>query len=731
MIVRKPFRLNQLAVLALTATMASAQQFPAPDQPQYQAQAQDQDPPSRVARISVVNGNVSLEPAGVDTFSQAELNFPLTAGDRVYADNQSQSELQTSGLALRLGNGADVTLSTLTDQVAQFGLAQGSVHLRTRDLTAPDGSAATVEVDTPNGTIVVQRAGDVRIDSYPQDDSTVVTVDAGQVEVTGNNLDQTLTANQSFRLSGSNPVYAERLRMPPTDRLDQFDQQQDAVWQQALAASADYVDPGMIGAADLGQYGDWSPNPDYGQVWFPRAVSADWVPYSNGHWAWVAPWGWTWVEAEPWGFAPFHYGRWATFNGRWGWVPGPSSAIFGGRPPRPVYSPALVAFVGGPRFSIALGFGGDSGAGVTAWFPLGPREAYTPWYHASPAYVNRVNVTNIYTRDPREFRANYNNRTTNVYVSNNTYINRPRATTAVPQRDFAAGRGIAQSQHIRMDDRTRGQLAQAPILPHPQVTPAAGAAQPQAPARALPPSMARPVETRQGPHPGLNPGGQLIPQQGTGSQPSRLGSAAPVNQRPPAQAQSPVQAAPPAQTTPQPGNRGRFQPNQPAPSGYPNQRDHGPGTPVAPTTTPAPAQAPARAQAPTTQPGPAQMQQPSRAQAPTPQPAPQQPQPRQPGASTPAPAPAFQRPNPRTPDQPRPLVNRTEPQQPQPSFVQQQQAIQRTEPGRPLGPQQVQNLRNGQPAGPHTEPAPRPAPAPANPPARPTSNARTPQSQPQ
>ena len=99
-----------------------------------------------------------------------------------------------------------------------------------------------------------------------------------------------------------------------------------------------------------------------------------------------------------------------------GWVPGPPPSLFAGqRPPRPVYSPALVAFVGGPRFSVSVGFGGQSGAGITAWFPLGPREAYQPWYHASPAYVNRVNVTNLYTRNAADVRATYNNRTSNVY----------------------------------------------------------------------------------------------------------------------------------------------------------------------------------------------------------------------------------------------------------------------------------------------------------------------------
>ena len=59
--------------------------------------SQGGDPPTRVARIGWAQGNVSLEPAGSDSFSGAQLNYPLSAGDRLYVDGNSLSELQTSG----------------------------------------------------------------------------------------------------------------------------------------------------------------------------------------------------------------------------------------------------------------------------------------------------------------------------------------------------------------------------------------------------------------------------------------------------------------------------------------------------------------------------------------------------------------------------------------------------------------------------------------------------------
>ena len=221
-----------------------------------------------------------------------------------------------------------------------------------------------------------------------------------------------------MRFVGS-PVAVQQVGMLPPDALDQIDLQRESTFNASLSVDENYLSPDMIGASDLPQYGDWVPSPDYGVVWYPRVVAMGWAPYQNGHWAWVAPWGWTWIEAEPWGFAPFHYGRWTQIDGRWGWIPGPPPGVWG-RPVRPVYSPALVVFVGG-------------GNGLTAWFPLGPGEPYQPWYHASAMYVNRVNVTNIYSRNAAEVRSAYVNRTSvvfNVNVVNRTNINRPVATMA-------------------------------------------------------------------------------------------------------------------------------------------------------------------------------------------------------------------------------------------------------------------------------------------------------------
>ena len=127
------------------------------------------------------------------------------------------------------------------------------------------------------------------------------------------------------------------------------------------------------------------------------------------------------------------------YGGGWCWVPGPIVV-------RPVYSPALVVFVGGPRFGISLSIGGGGGVG---WFPLGPREVYVPPYRSSVRYVQNVNITNT-TVNVVNVTNIYNNRD----VSRVTYMHRENAgaVTVVSRDTFVNARAVGGAA-VRVDPR--------------------------------------------------------------------------------------------------------------------------------------------------------------------------------------------------------------------------------------------------------------------------------------
>src|SRR6185369_9675195 len=185
------------------------------------------------------------------------------------------------------------------------------------------------------------------------------------------------------------------------------------------------------------------------------AVAADWAPYRAGHWVWVDPWGWNWVDDAPWGFAPFHYGRWAYVSTRWGWVPGPVEVA-------PVYAPALVAFVGGGGFGVNVSVGGPIG-----WFALGPGDAYFPGYYGGHDYFNRVNAGYVNQTVVNNYYGAWSSG--NVNYSQMSFANRdaPRALTAMPAAAFASGQAVASSA-VAVNRTT---MANARVLPRAMVTP--------------------------------------------------------------------------------------------------------------------------------------------------------------------------------------------------------------------------------------------------------------------
>jgi len=399
-----------------------------------------QDPPARAGRIGYVQGAVSFQPNGEGDWLDAVPNRPLTTGDNLWADRDARAEVQIGSTSIRLAPETSLTFLDLGSNIIQLRLSVGSVLFRVRHLD--DGE--NFEVDTPNLAFNVYQPGEYRVDVNENGDQTIARVFHGEGEITGGGSSYRLMEGQEGHFSGLDQLSYDVGGIGSQDDFERWafdlDRRQDNF------RSARYVSTEMTGYEDMDEYGDWRNVDGYGSVWSPRGVSADWAPYRYGHWVYISPWGWTWVEDEPWGFAPFHYGRWV-YADRWCWVPGPVAV-------RPVYSPALVAFVGGGGFSIGVGVG--SGVG---WFPLAPGEVYVPWYRTSPRYVQNVNVTNTRVTVVQVTNV-YNNVTVNR-VNNITYVNQRggRGITVVNHDTFVNARPVYRNIE-RVDTR---RMASAPV----------------------------------------------------------------------------------------------------------------------------------------------------------------------------------------------------------------------------------------------------------------------------
>ena len=437
---RRTLRFRLAATVAVTALLlpqvlpqpAMAQGAPPPLRP---AGAQDQqggDPPTRVGRLAQVSGTVSFHAQDEDQWNPATLNFPVVQGNAFWTEPNAQAVIEVSASRIAMAPGTELDVATLTDTAFQATEAQGEVYLRIRAAT-PD---ETYAVQTPRGLVTLTAPGRYGVVAGDTQNPTTVTVVEGSAHVEGPGVSLDVGANQTASVTGSDTFQGE---VGPAQR--------DAFLTAMLASERPPQPQGvapppvvaaMPGGDDLAQYGSWSDSPEYGQVWYPQ-VAQDWVPYREGRWAYVAPWGWTWVDNAPWGFAPFHYGRWVEAGGRWGWIPGG-----GVGPPRPVYAPALVTFLGVGAVA-GIGIGAALAGGRVGWLPLGPREPFRPWYRASDRYFRQVNVAHV-----------TNFTTINRNVTINNFVNR-RAATVVPTSAMTASRPVGTAFQ-RVDP---AQLAQA------------------------------------------------------------------------------------------------------------------------------------------------------------------------------------------------------------------------------------------------------------------------------
>jgi hypothetical protein len=322
------------------------------------------DPAGRVGRLAWVSGAVHLHRADSGETLPASLNWPLTSGDTLTTSPGARAEVQIGSTMLHLDANSALELTRIDDERVRLHLLDGSLMARLR---LPE-AAREFELETREGRFSPLTIGSYRVDVDRL--SAAATVYAGRLRFKA--VDSVVDIDAEQRAQFWSPGHTQHRFLPASK--DDF-----ARWALARDRQDDgsqvlrYVSPEMTGSGDLDANGRWYESPEYGPVWFPT-VSDDWVPYRSGRWTWVAPWGWTWVGDEPWGFAPFHYGRWVYLRDAWGWVPGRKVA-------RPVYAPALVAWVGARQ----------AARPAVGWFPLAPNEVYVPSYGGGERYLRALN----------------------------------------------------------------------------------------------------------------------------------------------------------------------------------------------------------------------------------------------------------------------------------------------------------------------------------------------------
>jgi Family of unknown function (DUF6600) len=390
-------------------------------------------PIGRVGRVAVVSGKVELQSASVASWSDAETNDPVATGSAIRTGAAARALVEVGADSIALAAASKVMIALLDARNTAIDLAKGRMGLALRERNAAD-----VEVTVPQGEAWLREPGSYDIDVGGTDGQERITTFAGQARVYVGGGVVSLGPNETTSLAAGAPAAATI--MPA--KADAF-----AAWwrEQTNETSAltlpFFVSPDLTGFAALAGAGHWVRTGSYGEVWLPYAPPAVWAPYRNGHWRWFGPWGWTWIDNQPWGFAPSHYGRWTRLGQSWAWVPGNLASY-------PIYLPAAVAFLGTP--GIGLSYAGGSGPAI-GWFSLAPGEAYWPSYTQNLSYIRTLNGGDVGDLD--SIRPQPDGRLP-VEVVDRPFANRLSASV-VPRPIFVGGLPVANALLDLPEERLR------------------------------------------------------------------------------------------------------------------------------------------------------------------------------------------------------------------------------------------------------------------------------------
>ncbi len=447
---------------------------PAPTDPEAEGEAREATPP----RVSYVHGEVSFWRPGAADWAPAALNMPLAPGDVLYAGPAGNVEIQIGPRAFaRAAYGAQIGLDNQEPDFIQLRVTSGYAALDLREL-AP---GHTVELDTPGAAFTVGRPGYYHAEVGP-DTTAFRTYRGGTAVMTPSGGGGTpVAANQQVVITGSESSRVETAAPPALTAWDRWNYQRSDYL--AQPASAKQLPAGVYGAEALDQHGSWRTVESYGSVWVPAGVAPGWSPYSTGRWIWDPRFGWTWLDDAPWGWAPYHHGRWIFVGSYWAWAPGPIIV-------RPVYSPALVVFLGGP---VVVGR-------PLYWAPLGWGEPVIRWW-GRPRYVGVAWWGGW--GGPRVVNNVVINRTTTVNVTTiNVYrnVNVTNAVVGVPADRFGQGAvrpvRLADAAEARRLTPVRGAVDVRPVAASVTGSATAAATRPPDAVRARPVVATRaPVDT--------------------------------------------------------------------------------------------------------------------------------------------------------------------------------------------------------------------------------------------
>jgi hypothetical protein len=281
------------------------------------------------ARVGVVDGGLYAQLQGEEDLQILTRNTPVYPGMYLVTEAESRASIELAeGSTLFFDSDTALEVEALgfeaSSEAAVLHLDRGGL------LVQKARYAGDILVYASEGHVRLLREGLYRIDVFEEGDVRVTTLE-GTAKVSSGADVAYVDAGYRTHFSPFGEIETPAIFRERADSLVRWARNQgyfEYSYEEGPAYETAVARYGFRGASvryahELAAYGTWKYHPVYGShVWIPRNVPVSWRPYYNGYWR-PTPVGYFWASYEPWGWMPYHYGRWAwATDFGWCWVPG-------------------------------------------------------------------------------------------------------------------------------------------------------------------------------------------------------------------------------------------------------------------------------------------------------------------------------------------------------------------------------------------------------------------------
>lgn len=174
--------------------------------------------PARAARVQYISGQASYARCDTDQWAAVALNQTLAANTCVWTDKNSRAELNLGFAYIRMNSETSISLLSVNPSSVQLKVNQGSVSVSIGRLRGGE----IYEIDAPNATLTAMKSGLYRVDVFPNEDQTWVTVRRGLLAATGSGRSVKVEDGQQVRFTGGNSLQHTSEKAPAPDGFDDW-----------------------------------------------------------------------------------------------------------------------------------------------------------------------------------------------------------------------------------------------------------------------------------------------------------------------------------------------------------------------------------------------------------------------------------------------------------------------------------------------------------------------------